>query len=201
MHTKSIRLFLPLIFLILGSWSNDQTTVDVSGLKKNRINFYGSLHTRNGEINSVDNVSIGRLYKQIIVYAPPASNKQKLPEDPKKGIITKLDLKEIQEIRVPQPYTIFHFQSNNGSRKTDYITIEVKQGSHINSYLIDTHRKLMCDQISPSGPIEKEVPFHALDRIILTGYKQRDETKQENKNDTIHTKESIQEKIKRCGCN
>lgn len=192
--TRSIVL-LSIIALALGNWSNDQTTVDASGLKKNRVNFYGTLHTDTGEIYNVDNISIGRMTKQIPVYEPPNSRELILPSDPKQGIITKLDLTEVQEIRVHHPVAVWNYQKSDGSRKTEYLMIAVRQGNQINSYLIDANRKLICDQISPSGPIEKEVPFKSLDRIIINGYKQREETKAPNN----VTKETAN-KQNDCGC-
>lgn len=179
-----------LITFILGNWSTDQTSVEVGGVKKNRVNFYGTLHTKNGEILSVENISIGHMFKQIPVYEKPKDTDSTLRSDPKNSIITKLDLSEIEEIKVPQPYTIMHYQKTNGAQKVNYITIKVTQKGQVNYYIIDTYRKLMCDQISPSGPIEKEVPFHSIDRIIIKGSKAREDIK----------KDETQAKNDACGC-
>ena len=173
-------LLMGAIIALLGNWSADQTSQEgESGKKKNRINFYGILHTRNGEIYSVENISIGYMYKQIPVYEKPKGNEATLQMDPKSGIISKLDLSEIEEIQVPQPYMIMHYQRPEGTSKMGYIAIKVNQRGQINYYIIDTYRKLMCDQITPSGPIEKEVPFQSLDRITIQGSRERIEQKKE----------------------
>lgn len=190
------KSLLLLIVLIVANWSSDQTTVDINGAKKNKVNFYGVLHTINGEIYSVENISIGRIYKQIPVYEKPETpNDQQgtLENDPKKGIITKLDLSEIQEIYVPQSTKTWHYQQKDGARKTDYIEIKVNQKGLISTYLIDINRKIMCDQISPSGPIEKEVPFNSLDRILIEGYRQRDSAKKD-------PAEQNKQEPKKCDC-
>ncbi len=185
--------FLPLIIFALANWSTDQTTVEVGGLKKNRVNFYGTLYTRNSSKPvDVDNISIGGIYRQIPVYEKPNTTQTTLKNDPKKGVRFKLDLSEIKEIRVPHPPKIWHYQRADGARKSDYIEIEVTQNG-LDHYLIDTDRNLLCDEVNPAGPKETIVPFNSLDRIIIQGYKQREESK------TDKGKNAMEEKKKRCG--
>ena len=92
---------------------NRLSIIDVSELGNQPMKYKSFVITYNGEIYSVDNISIGRMYKQIPVYELPKSKDSKLTSDPKKGIISKLDLKEIKEIRVQHPSTIWHFQQSD----------------------------------------------------------------------------------------
>jgi len=186
-------LLLPGAILILANWSVDQTTVTINGMKKNKLNFYGMLHTRNGEVYSVDNISIGRQYEQIRVYEKPSSDATTLTEDPKKSIKTKIDLCEIKEIRTVHPLKTWTYQKREGSAEERYIEIEViyKGKSEPDIYLIDTRRELMCDRELPSGPEEKDVPFERLDHITIDGCKERkepSEAEQKKTCDCAHSK-------------
>ena len=95
------KWLLLFIILALANWSTDQTTIEVSGLKKNRVNFYGKLYTRNSnDPVDVDNISVSGFYRQITVYEKPNSTSNTLEKDPKKGVRVKLDLSKIQKISI-----------------------------------------------------------------------------------------------------
>jgi len=188
------KWFLPCIVFILSNWST-KTTVLIDGIKKQRLNFSGQLYIK-GEAKpiKVDNISVDGKYQQIPVYEKPKSTQTNLENNPKKGIITKIDLSEIQEIRVPQPSKTWHYQRSDGARKSDYVEIEVVQKKEITYYLIDFDRKLICDQIKQSSLTEMEVPFNLLDRIIIHGYEKREPNK------TKKEESAMEEKKKKCEC-
>jgi len=181
---------ISLIFLLC-NWSQDS---NVSGDRKQKVNFFGEIETKNDTKYKIDNISVGRIYKQI-----PLFEIQKNPQgntaittDPRKGIITRYDLAEIATIEVPYPDQILTFQKKAGGPKTEYIelSIALNDKTHTKtSCLIDLRRKLYCDKISDAGPIEMEVPFTSLKRLTIKGYRYKDP---ENEKETV---QNIKNKI------
>lgn len=183
------------------NWGGEETSVE--GRKKGPVNFYGNLKTYNNnkQIN-VENITIARAYKQIPFYGVPnnierllqapegmetRANTQyyKLLEDPKcrdglcTGTITKIDLSEVAEIKVePEDRTkLFIYQRKPGARKILYakVTIISKDpGRTKNSYLIETNRRLICDEVNQAGPMEKEIPLRAIEALNIEGYRLRE---------------------------
>ncbi len=205
----SIALLLDGGTPIFGSgWGSDET--NIHGDKKQAINFYGVLTTQQDKQYTVDNIAIGRETKHIRMYEMPDmehTHPEKksdddtnneviimLEQDPKDGIVTKIDLSEVAEITVPHPDTVFRYQKRTGSRKVDYIEVVVVSNDTVktkNSYLLDLGRKLTCDQRNEAGPIEQEVPFKAIESLVIKGYSYRDERKEKkdkkSKKETIHS--------------
>jgi hypothetical protein len=166
---------------LLVNWTTQDTTI--TGNKKQPVNFYGTLETQEGNKYDIENISIGMLYKQIPLYeaAKEWEENHALKTDPRRGIISRIDLAETAEIQVPHPYVIWNYQKK-GSRKSEYIEIVVisndKQKTKC-SYLIDLRRKIFCDKINKAGPIELEVPFQSLKRLIIKGYRHKEPEKNE----------------------
>jgi len=168
------------------NWSSPETSGDSP--RKQKINFYGTLYIcTNAKSYEVENISISNICKLISVYETPCKkeiqeNKLQLPQDPRKGIVTRLDLSEIAEINVPMPTNVYTFQKN--SHIINFIEIEVVSNNPEHTkrqYLIETTRKIMCDEINTAGPIEKEVPMQAFTRLVIKGYQDRDLVERERK--------------------
>jgi len=175
---------------LLPQWTTQETTV--AGNKKQRVNFFGTLETQEGNKYKVENISVGMLYKQIPLYESPTepSENYALKKDPRKGIISRIDLSETETIQVPHPDIVWSYQKK-GFHKTEYIEITViskdQQKTKCN-YLIDVRRKIFCDKINQAGPIELEVPFQSLKRLTLDGYRYREsECKKEKRTNRIMT--------------
>ena len=149
--------------------------------EKNRVNFYGTIQTDDGKKIIANNISISNKYKDISVYAVPSkSTKRTVPKDPRKGIVTKINLADIATITVPKPNQIWTYQRNTGLRKTKYIEIIVSfNGSDTNNhYLVEERRKILCDELVPSAtPIQKIIPFTEIKLLRITKHEQRKETK------------------------
>jgi len=176
---------------MLCNWSQDNS---VSGGKKQKVNFFGEIETKNDMKYKVDNISIGRLYKQIPLYEiqKNAQGNNAITTDPRKGIISRYDLAEIAAIEVPHPGEILTFQKKTSGPKTEYIELSISLNDKTltkTSCLIDLRRKLYCDKISDAGPIEMEVPFTSLKKLTLKGYRSRDP---ENEKETV---QNIENKI------
>lgn len=159
---------------LLINWGGQATSQ--AGRFKQPVNLYGNVITQAGNDYKVDNIAIGYMYKQIPVYEMQLggtdTTTKALATNPKDGIITKLDLIEISEIHVPHPRTTWTFN------KTEFIELEIISKNNTktkNSYLIEKRRKITCTEINDAGPVEKEIPFHALKKIMINGYRHRDE--------------------------
>lgn len=183
MNYLSCLSIASLTILLCTNWSNQETTVD--GYNKQAVNFKGVIITQRDETIKVENISIGRMYKQIPVYDVPKNNTQataqptanRLSTDPKDGIVTRIDLSEIAQIMVPDPDTLWIYQKNKHARKIEYITINVisndtQQTKH--TYLIDIDRKLVCDEINEAGPITKDIPLPAIKSLTISCFGPRE---------------------------
>jgi hypothetical protein len=192
MNKKISLLVYPLLIIVLANWSSSESSGD--GYRQHRVNFYGTIYTchEDGRSYTVDNISLSNLIKQIPLYEIPSSiapagaeHKSKLTSNPRKGIITRLDLSEISEIIVPEPEFEYFFQEKKGAAKTNYIEIEIVYNCPEQkeaSYLIETTRKILCNEINPAGPVEKEFPVQSFCRLIIRGYKNRDEEEKKMRN-------------------
>ncbi len=105
------------LIVICANWSGQETSVD--GPTKQAVNFKGTIVPQQGDPISVENISIGRMYKQIPVYQAPENQQTTKPStnrlltDPKEGIITRIDLSEINQIIVEDPDTLWSYQKNH----------------------------------------------------------------------------------------
>jgi len=193
LHTTSFLIMCIVSTLWLANWSSQESSID--GNEKQRVNFYGTLVTRqNNKSIRVDNISIDHKFRQIPMYEKPSlqsevsqaiTDKQgnlkrqefMLTVDPRTQLVTtKIDLNETYEIRIPYPEQVWVYQKEQGYRKIEYIEIviisnnEQKTKSH---YLLDLKNKIYCDEINPAGPIEKIVPLQAINSLTIEGYKFR----------------------------
>ncbi|HSW73584.1 MAG TPA: hypothetical protein VLG71_00345 [Candidatus Limnocylindria bacterium] len=183
MKKHLLALSMASIFFLV-NMTSEETTIE--GHKRQKVNFYGTLTTQQDEVIKVNNIAIAGKYKQILVYeyasAKDTSQESKhvLSQDPKEGIITKIDLSETAEIQVPAPHVLWTHQKRKGQRKIEYIEIIVVSGDTQktkNHYFIETSRKITCEQTNEAGPIEKEVPFQSLKNLVIEGYCYRGEEK------------------------
>lgn len=178
MNYQTYQIFLSCVIIAsCVNWSEQNSTVE--GRRKQAINFSGTLVTQQGDTLSVENISIGHLYKQIPVYEMPMKRNEQytLDKNPKNGIITRIDLAEIEKILIPHPDIIWKFESKERSRKIEYIQIIVisndpEKTQH--NYLIDLERKVICDEVNPAGPIEKDIPLPAIKQLVISGFKARE---------------------------
>ncbi|HZW61518.1 MAG TPA: hypothetical protein VFF04_04815 [Candidatus Babeliales bacterium] len=181
--------------VILANFSAQETTEE--GHKKQTVDFFGILTPQSGTAYKVNNIAIGRRHEAIPFFqktndllapeeqkpnpCPNAAknNGKRLLKNPKDGIITKIDLAEVSEIRVPNPDAVWSYQKKKGYRKVEYIEVEIVSNDSAkttNTYFIDTYRKLTCDKLLNDGrPMEQEVPFSAIKSLKIEGYRHREE--------------------------
>ncbi len=166
-RTKRITLAGCSLVLLANFSSQDSTT---AGGSKPRVNIYGSVTDTSEKTFKAENITLERMYKQIPVYqlVPKNATEQ---YDPTVNI-TRLDLSEIRKITFdpnqhPQKYNNrdYHVMTVY-SRDTNATT---------NDYLIESDKKLICDEVNNAGPIEKEIKFKAVKEIMIEGYKAADD--------------------------
>jgi hypothetical protein len=198
---KNILGIAALSLCMFANWGSEETTVE--GHKKQSVNFYGVLTTQQGQTYKVENIAIGRRHDQIPLFEMQKNNKmgesvacsnsaqstsadeRLLCTDPKEGIITKIDLSEVAHILIPNPAQVWVYQKRKGSRLVEYIEIIITSNDEQkteNHYFIDTARKMTCDQVNAAGPIEQEVPFKAIKKLVIEGYNNRDAHQKNNGN-------------------
>ena len=154
------RLSLALAgFMVLGNFSTQDNSI--AGREKPHINFYGTLVDTEGQQYNVENITISGIYKQIPFYKKPAD----------KSInptihITRIDFAETKKISVPHPQDILIFDN----RSYIEVTITTSDGK-VMPYIIEKSKRLMCDEISKAGGIEKDLSFQALQSIEFHGHK------------------------------
>lgn len=168
---------------------------NTNGPDKNKINIYGTLETRKTDeqgrpiIFGIDNISFGGIFENIPVYELPAPgdynpNTRALQVDPTTKylkvdmhLITKNNKPKIIEIRVDKPGIIWSFKDPQRSyaEKIDYVEITFKacDGSE-RTYLIDSRKKLSCDQ--QKAPFESmKVPLDGIKKLTIEGAKPRED--------------------------
>ncbi len=176
---KNIHLALASAsFLLLANFSQDSS----NGNNKPVVNFYGTITDGSDKSFKAENITLERLYKQVPVYQVAPSSVAPETYDPSVNI-TLLDLAEIDKV------TVDVNQKSQKYRNRDYITICVyskmpsdsSESQIKNEYIIESNKKLTCEEVNPAGPIKKEIMMSAVKTIQLEGYKQNN-SDQDSKN-------------------
>lgn len=174
MNSKFFSLSIAISALVCCAHFSQNSSVD--GQEKPKINFYGELYDQTGRQYNVENITISGMYRQIPFYKKP----RKTSMSPETNT-TRIDLKETMEIVVP---TRDESAIVSTFKNREYITLEIilnDPQQTRNDYIIEKSRKLYCDEVTDAGPIEKELSFEAVHKIIIRGYKPRQEAPTNNK--------------------
>lgn len=152
--------------LILGGWGTkeDDVTSVAGGGKKPSVNFYGTIIDNTETAVSAQYITIGGKYKQFECYPIPKDlgKKDYNPADN----IARLDLAEIAQINIPDPEKTYLFSGRS------YLEIQVVSNDQqtVNTYMIESGKKIYFDEINESGPIERELVLSAVKQITIEGY-------------------------------
>jgi hypothetical protein len=174
MNSKLFSLSIAISAIVCCAHFSQNSSVD--GQEKPKVNFYGELYDQTGRHYNVENINISGMYRQIPFYKKP----RKISMNPETNT-TRIDLKETMEIRVP---TRDEAAIVSTFKNREYVTVEIVLNDPQqtrNDYIIEKSRKLYCDEVSDAGPIEKELSFEAVNKIIIKGYKPREEACPNNK--------------------
>lgn len=166
MKHKFLRniFFCSIAFVFFAQFSGQNSSTSAS--EKPAINVSGTLTDSSDQTYSVENITISGRYEDIPVYQKPKS-----PEVNPDINTTKIDLREISEIRLVSP-TILKFNNR------DYIEIEVISNDSKktkNAYIVDRTKRLQCDEVNEAGPIEKELSFLAVKNLEIKRARAREE--------------------------
>jgi len=157
----------------------------ILGTTKPNVNFYGKLETHQGNVYSVENITINSMFRQIPVYEVPKITTDEHILDLAKGYDkAELDLAEMSEIAVPNQQAIWTVIETRNKRKHEKKFIEIQvtyKDKTERHYLIQENSKIGCDQIMTSGPIEieKNISIIAIKTLNIEGFKYRDIGKQQ----------------------
>ncbi len=180
MNSNFFSLSIALSALIFCAHFSQNSSVE--GKEKPKINFYGELYDTTGRQYHVENITISGMYRQIPFYKKP----RKATMSPDSNT-TRIDLKETFEILVPTRDEVAIVSTY---KNREYITVEVLLNDPQqtrNDYIIEKSRKLYCDEITDAGPIEKELSFEAVNKIVINGCKPREEARTNNKKTTTRS--------------
>jgi len=188
-------LFLGAFLIVANFGSGEEGSV--TGRTKPAVSFKGTLETwQTSDKYPVENITIGRQYKQIQVWAMPSAEHLNAEESlitcPKK-IQYKLDLAEIKEISCPAKPS-WKYKKNkrelksetekdkdaNGCKEEEkFIEIIVisNKSPEPKTYLISATKELILDDMSQGVPKEMNVELKAVKKLTISGYSKRDETK------------------------
>lgn len=163
---------------------------NMEGDQKQQVNFYGTLITHQGQQETVDNISIGGKYKDVIMYdAPIKKNKEiinpktkqaeiKLDDNPSEAFVkSKINLCTVKEISVPKPNTVWYYQKEEKSQRIEFTELHVvSQEGPAKSYLLEHKTHIYCNSMDKTGSEKKEVPLTAISKLIIEGYGEKRET-------------------------
>lgn len=181
---------------MLCAWGSESTSrVE----RKQKMNFFGSVETKEGNVFEIENITVDGNYRQIPVYEKPhPSEKQKraveyaideqlaaneilLKRDPSCELaVTYLDLNEIREIQAATcDKYVWVYRRDRSHRRRDYIAIVViprDESDDKVSYIIERKTKVYCHGIKNSGPEEMQIPICNIKKLSISGYCMRDDS-------------------------
>lgn len=217
---KLIGLFIGsmagIFFLV--NWTGSETSV--SGNHKQTVNFDGILSTHHGKEYPVDNISIEGKTKEIPTYDTPASKENPALYQPQLNPETKrmevnldvnpatdfvkaqMDLAEISEIQVLNPDVTWVYQKEKKGRKVEFIEVTfITRSNTKSSNLVERNKYVNCDGIDPAGPQEKKVPLPAIKRLVIKGFKYRENFVNSSGDQTARQSQPVRNGAKPNGAN
>ena len=177
--------------LSLVLFANFSSKQSMEAPEKPNINFTGTFIDAQGRKKNVENITIAGLYRQIPFYSIPTSTELDPTID-----TTRIDLEEISEIRPAKTNPREAIRQFNNRDYMEVIIIFNDEQRDQENYIIETTRKIFCDIISQAGPLEKEISFEGIRKLIIEGFHDR-EKKSEQKHAGGSQKSAAQEAL--CG--
>ena len=149
--------------LVLANFSSQDSSGPTGS--KPTVNIYGSITDTSDKTFEAENITLERMYKHIPVY-------QVVPKDATEKYdptvnITRLDLSEIAKITF-DPHQRAQKYNN---REYHVMNVYLKGTTTVHEYLIESDKKLICDEVNSAAPIEKEIKCKALKEISIKGFK------------------------------
>jgi hypothetical protein len=163
---KNIRLLLGLGALIActGFGQSDKDAAP----QKHHMNYHGKLVDVRGKVSDVDNISISGKLETIKMYEIPLD----ASHDPAENI-TVFNLSQIYSIE-PAPREKCDISHRFKNREYNEIIVTLNDPEKTqHHYLIDASQKIMCDLVTGAGPLEKQLTFSGIKKLIITGKSER----------------------------
>lgn len=170
--------------IMIGLCANFGQQESDTAKEKPKVNFKGILRDSTGQDYPVENITIGLLYKDIPVYAKPAS-----PSMEPEANTTLLDLNEIDEIKPAHARAEEGIVTYNNRRYIEIIVISRDTAKTAMNFIIELTRKIMCDIKNEAGLIEKRLSFEALQSLKIESYTKNVEPKENGSKEKTRNKD------------
>jgi hypothetical protein len=167
------------IALSTSNWSG-------SGCKdKQDIHFYGTLETHQGKKESIDNILVLERHNDIGLYDAPEKYAESIFNQKTKQteirldlnphtefVRSKIDLKTVDTIKVPEPNTIWVYQQQKRNARQEFLLVQItfKEDSSPKKYLLEHKAHISCTSLDKNNAQKKEVPLAAIDTLTIEGY-------------------------------
>lgn len=179
MNTSIKKILSYCILIACINWASQQ-----SEKERPPVNFEGELLDAANETFTVENITIGGLYKKIPFY----KEHEQSSINPESNT-TFLDLAEIAEISPTNPDS--PKKSIISHNKQKYIKIDVKlhdpSQKKPDTYVVETTRRIFCDVRKSTGNIEKRLLFEAVKKLTIS----KDPHVQESRSTEAVTKKTL----------
>jgi len=150
-----------------------------------RISFYGTLTTHQGQKDTVEHILIEGKHTNIAMYDAPIKHAKKtfnektkqaeilLKENPIQNFVkSPIDLNKISALKVPEPNTIWVYQKDKEYQRIEFTLVHIftKENSTPKEYLIEHKTHLSCISTTEKESQKKDVPLTAIDTLTVEGY-------------------------------
>jgi len=164
---------------ILAGFTSEQSGGKDS--QKQATNFSGTLETHTGKKKEyrVENISIGRMIKDIRVFELPDLPAGPLPKDPHAGADFTITLKKGLILEVPVQGKTWSYKRNEKASKVEYVAIAITpcdQGEK-EEYIVESTRHLFCQEIGACDPIAMRFPLSQVKRLVIEDSSAWEETR------------------------
>lgn len=174
MNRNILLLLVTVQISSLSGWAGQEGTSDIE--RKQKVNFFGTITTQQGNTLEIENLSINNRYQQILMYEKPmdvqvstkaqsddsggtVKKEVRLSSNPKDSALKDwIDLDQVIKIEVINPNEIWFYQKKDKSRKIYFIEVAVtKKNGSIKSLLMKLENEPESDQSSAD---RDQIKFH-----------------------------------------
>lgn len=165
---KHFSFFMPLVWNIMlcatfgqQSSENPQTRLP--------LNFKGTLEDIQGNIFTVDNISLSGNYQNIPFYTQPT--KEDLSPTAHTTFIDLKNITSLEPVRKNEEPVFEHYQNHT----YQLVNVILNNDEHTqHHYLLDAHKKITCELQEGSHALRKELALEAVKKLTITSFEQQE---------------------------
>lgn len=198
-----------LAIVFLANWGTPETSFGEQ--RKSTLNFYGTLETWQGQTYTVENITVDHRTQKIEMYEKPNNMPDSSKPAGQNGVSLSLtanpitnftkvsvDLAEIESLEIKDPEIVWTYKRKKGHQDLTFFEIVATNNDPEktrSTYLIESRKKLYCDRHIGESFEEREVPFTAVKKLTIEGFRHREEQQRSTKkavaNDTFKATKNI----------